>query len=182
MTTRKADREDLERDLFDLTDSGDEGVAPRPALREMLLATLDEGSRFAGFVRRVASFLDLDPERTRTLLDRVADVAGPAWEDGRRPGVRLHHFDGGPRLAGAHCGLVYVEPGVSYPMHRHRGDEWAFVLQGTAREDSGRLWAPGDVVQSPEGSRHSFRALGPQPFVFVVAVHGGIEHEPAPGG
>lgn len=180
MSSRKTYPE-LERDLLDLTDSGEEGVAPGPALRERLLATLDEGSRFAGFVRRVASFLDLDPDRTRSLLGRVAEVAGPAWEDGRLQGVRLHHFDGGPRLAGAHCGLVYVVPGISYPAHLHRGDEWAFVLQGTAREDSGRLWAPGDVVRSPEGSRHSFTALGPEPFVFVVVVHDGIDHEPEPG-
>lgn len=170
--------DDLERDLLDLSEAGGEEIAPSAELRETLLASLAAESRFAGFVRRVATFLDLGPEDARRLLDRVAEVDGPAWEDGRVEGVRLHHFSGGPRLADAHCGLVSVEPGLAYPHHRHRGDEWSFVLRGRAREDSGRVWAAGDLVRSSAGSGHSFTVLGSEPFVFVVVVHGGVEHDP----
>ena len=61
-------------------------------------------------------------------------------------------------------------------MHRHQGDERSLVLEGTAREDTGRIWAPGDLLLHPAGSRHEFTALGPEPFVFVVVLHGEIDH------
>jgi quercetin dioxygenase-like cupin family protein len=166
----------LEADLLELAETADVTVVPRASLRETLLATVSDERRYEGFVDRLATFLDFDPERTRSLLGRLRSGVDDTWEEGRVEGVRLFHFDGGPRVASAHCGLVRVDPGVTYPLHRHQGDEWAFVLQGTAREDDGRVLAPGDLLHNLPGSRHAFTAEGPEPFVFVVVLHAGIEH------
>ncbi|MEN8184200.1 MAG: cupin domain-containing protein, partial [Myxococcota bacterium] len=142
-----------------------------------LLRSLEPDARFPAYVERVGVLFDLAQSRVRELLDAVSRVMQSPWEEGRVPGVRLLHFDGGPRLATADCGLVYIEADVSYPGHRHRGDEWSLVLQGEAEEDGGRLWAAGDLVHRPAGSSHSFHTLGQVPFVFAVAVHDGIEYE-----
>ncbi len=166
----------IERDLLELSELGGELVAPSPALRHRLLATVSGERRFEGFVSRVAAFLDFAEQETRALLAKLGDVSRPPWEDGQAAGVRLLHFAGGARIADTHCGLVSVAPGATYPLHRHEGDEWSFALQGTAREDSGRVWAPGDVVRNAAGSEHRFQALGPEPFVFIAVLYGGIEH------
>ncbi len=177
MTTERDTRlEDLpgaERTLAELALT-EEPLRPGDALGARILASLDPRTRFEGFAERVAALLDLGLERTREILAHVADVARAPWEDDRVAGVRLLHFPGGPRVATADCGLVQVAPGVVYPRHLHRGDEWAFVLQGRGQEDTGRVWEPGDVIRNPAGSSHAFRAISDEPFVFVVVVHEGI--------
>ena len=174
--SRSNRQSDVERDLLEISD-GEGPLALRSAMRETLLATVSQEHRFDGFLARAAALLDLPRERTRLLLREVGRFAESRWEDGRVAGVRIFHFDGGPRIADAHCGIVHIQPDVSYPRHRHRGDEWSLVLQGTAREDTGHIWAPGDLVGNLADSRHSFTALGPEPFVFLVVVNDGIEHE-----
>jgi quercetin dioxygenase-like cupin family protein len=152
----------------------EEPLRPSEELRARILDSLDPRTRLEGFAVRVAAFLDLGLERTREILALAADVTAAPWEDDRVAGVRLLHFAGGPRVATADCGLVHVAPGVVYPRHLHRGDEWAFVLSGRGEEDTGRVWEPGDVIRNPAGSSHSFRAISEEPFLFVVVVHEGI--------
>lgn len=151
-------------------------VPPKPGGRAALLAALEPSARFDAYADRIAALFDLARERVLELLSAIPQALQAPWEDGRVEGVRLLHFDGGPRHAAAHCGLVHIEPGVSYPGHRHRGDEWSLVLAGRAEEDSGSVWLPGDLVHRPAGSAHGFRTLGDEPFVFAVAVHDGIEY------
>ncbi len=177
MASRDERTDELQRDLLDPDALENEFAAPSPHLRGAVLATVAPGTRFEGFVRRLATFLDLGELRARELVAQVSRVSSDPWVDDTVDKVRLLHFDGGPRVAEADCGLVHVEPGSSYPLHRHRGDEWAFVLQGNAEEDSGRVWRPGDLVRNPAGSVHAFRALGPEPFVFAVVLHDGIDFE-----
>lgn len=172
---RERPPDELERDLLELELPEEPAAAPRPELRASVLA-ISQG-RLDGFVRRLAAFLDLGAERARELVGQVPRVSLAPWVDDRVSGVRLLHFDGGPRRAGADCGLVHVAPGVVYPRHRHRGEEWSFVLHGSALEDSGRVLAPGDLVHHPAGSRHSFQALGREPFVFAVVLREGIEFD-----
>ena len=50
------------------------------------------------------------------------------------------------------------------------------MLSGSAREDSGTIWYPGDLLRNPKGSRHSFEVLGDEPFVFVVVLDDWIEY------
>ena len=156
------------------TDAASDAAAPAD-LRDTLLRSVAPATRYEGFCARVARFLDLDPARTRELLRRAGEPEAEGWREEITAGLRVLHFDGGPQRAQAHCGLVRVEPGVRFPHHRHRGDEWAFVLSGCAREDGGRLWNPGDLVRNTRGSEHSFEVIGDEPFVFVVVLDDWIE-------
>ena len=163
-------------DLLDSADRGpDESAAPAD-LRSAILRSALAPTRYEGFAPRVAAFLDLDRERALELLRSAADAGDPGWSQ-QREGLHVLHFEGGPSRQDAHCGLVRVEAGTLFPLHRHRGDEWAFVLSGSAREDSGTVWYPGDLVRNPEGSRHSFEVLGDEAFVFVVVLDDWIEYE-----
>ena len=150
-------------------------VRPSASLRERLLEATRTETAFAGYVDRLCELLDLGVDRVREILGEVDRVDTDAWEDSRTPGMRLLHFDGGPRVAEADCGLVHFVPGEEFPHHRHVGDEWSLILQGAVQEHDGRVSLPGDVLHRPAGSVHSFRAVGDEPLVFAVVVFEGIE-------
>jgi putative transcriptional regulator len=150
-------------------------IEPSADLRSRLLASVAPGSVLAGFAPRLATFFDLPRERAEAILGAAGDPAGAAWVGTPLAGVRLQHFDGGPRFAGKDCGLVHLAPGTAFPVHAHVGDEWNLMLSGTIEEDSGERWEAGDIVIRTDGSRHAFRAVGPSPAVFAVILHGRID-------
>jgi anti-sigma factor ChrR (cupin superfamily) len=154
-------------------------VEPSDALRRRVLASVVETSRFEGFVERFARLFDLPEARAREVLGAARAVEGEAWVEAPIPGVRLCHFQGGRRVESADCGLVHLAPGTSFPSHRHRGAEWTLVLAGSAREDGGEVWRPGDLVVREADSVHGFRALDDEPYLFAVVLHGGIELTPS---
>lgn len=169
----RGDDKNLGPDLFE--DPIEHPEAPREGLRQSILDTLVPETRFRGFERRVAEFIDLDEAATRELLQEAADGASGEWRE-PLPGVRLLDFDGGERVREAHCGLVSMEPSAAFPRHDHSGHEWAFVLQGEGVEEgTGRVWKPGDLVHSEAGSTHEFRSVGREPFVFVVVLEAPIK-------
>lgn len=155
---------------------GESPLRPPDSVRAAVLAAVRPERRFEGFVDRMSTFLDLATSNVRALVRSIDVATDPdgGWQPDE-PGTLLYHFEGGPRVAEADCGLVRVEAGSGYPAHRHLGDEWNFVLSGTAREDSGAVWNTGDVVHRKAGSVHSFRVIGDEPLVFAVVLHGGIE-------
>ncbi len=176
MTTRGPD--DLERDLLALDEIAADAPTPSAGLRAAVLASLRGAPPVAGLAPRLAAFLDLSTERAEGLLRAAGASAEPPWVDDRVRGLRLLHVEGGPRHAGADCGLVHLLPGVRYPRHRHLGDEWVLVLSGAAEEEaSGAQWAPGDLCRRPAGSAHAFRAVGSLPFVFAIVLREGIAFE-----
>jgi quercetin dioxygenase-like cupin family protein len=150
-------------------------IEPSADLRSRLLASVDPASLLAGFAPRLATFFDLPQDRAGAILRDAADVQGAVWVGTPLAGVRLQHFDGGPRFAGKDCGLVYLAPGTAFPAHGHEGDEWNLMLSGTIEEDSGERWEAGDFVIRTDGTRHSFRAVGPSPALFAVILHGRID-------
>jgi putative transcriptional regulator len=150
-------------------------VEPDPALRRRILASLDPTTRFEGFVARVAGLFDLPEARAREVLAAGDAVQEQSWVDAFVPGVRLFHLQGGERVAGADCGLVHLAPGVRFPAHRHLGREWTLSLAGSAREDGGEVWLPGDLVVREPGSAHSFLALGDEPYLFAAVLFEGLE-------
>jgi anti-sigma factor ChrR (cupin superfamily) len=152
-----------------------EPVSPSRRVRDQMLASLNPETRFEAYVDRLAKLFDLKLRRIRELLDALASVPGTSWEANEIPGVHLLHFDGGRRVAGADCGLIHVAPGREFPVHRHLGDEWVSVLQGLAREDSGRIFRPGDLIHRAPGTTHTFRTSGDEPFVFAVVLFEGLE-------
>ena len=54
-------------------------------------------------------------------------------------------------------------------------DERLVAQVGGAEEDSGAIFRPGDIFHRPANSRHGFRALPGEPFLFAVILHGGFE-------
>jgi quercetin dioxygenase-like cupin family protein len=160
---------------------GAEPIAPSADLRGAVLASVAAGTKLAGFAERLAALFDFGAERAAELL-REAGGDASGWQTLPLPGVRLFHFAGGPRAAGADCGLVRLEPGARFPLHRHGGDEWLLVLAGEAEEEgTGARWLPGDLVHRDAGSVHAYRVTSPEPFVFAVLLRDGIEiAEPPP--
>jgi quercetin dioxygenase-like cupin family protein len=150
-------------------------MAPSAELRRRVLAAVDPATRFEGFVERMAVLFDLPEPRIREILRGADAVAGAGWVATPIPGVRLCHFAGGPRVTGADCGLVHLEAGAVFPPHRHRGVEFSFTLAGAGMEDGGDTWLPGDLVIREAGSVHGYRAVGDEPYLFAVVLHGGID-------
>ena len=153
-----------------------ESARPSPDVKTRLFASLQSQTRFAGFVDRVAEFFDLGVERVRELLDAISAAPNTPWEASPVPGTSLLHLDGGPRVAEAvNCGLVHIAAGSGFPNHRHIGDEWSLILQGSSQEDSGQVSHPGDLLHKQAGSHHAFRVISDEPLVFAVVLYSGIQ-------
>lgn len=124
-----------------------------------------------GFVRRIRLLFDLDDAAAQKVL---ADALGEtAWE---LPGpIAFFHFQPGARLAQvAEAGVVRLAPGMTFPRHRHRGDEHGLVLTGTLRDDgSGQIGFPGDIMFMPDGSVHTVTAVSNDTCLFFVLLYGG---------
>lgn len=158
-----------------------EPVEPPPELRERILVAAAGESRFASFVDLVASLIDQSRELVRKLLDSIDDAA--AWEPGPVAGTKLMHLPQGPALAGAGAvvGFVRVDPGVTFPYHRHLGDERVVILQGGLRDEDGSVARRGDIVDKPGETAHSFVAIGDVPLVYLVVLQKGVEFPNLPG-
>lgn len=139
--------------------------------REMVLDSINDHTRFAGFLQRFADLFDLNTQVSQQLLDKIDQLTDSAWESTPFPGVTIMKFPGGPSVATATCGIVQVEPGKLFPAHQHQADELTLILQGSARDDSGNILAAGDISHSLAGSSHSFRILGEEIFVFAVVLY-----------
>lgn len=143
-------------------------ASPRPELRESVLsATASDYGRhpFPGFRRRFGRLFDLSEADSAQVLSRMSEPA--QWEPLKT--LLVYHFDPGPAHASAHAGLVRCQPGVPFPVHRHRGAETTLYLAGAVRdEDSGAILLPGDLVTLPAGSVHRLTVLPPRECVFAV--------------
>ena len=158
-------------------DRADQTMQPGPAVKQNLLASIRRDTPNAGFVERLMTMFDLPRVAIQRILRRIprqAGVPGKPWQEPGLEGVYLLHFSGGPRVAGADCGLIYLEPGALFPNHQHLGQELALVLQGNILEDARHLYRPGDRVLKRAGSRHSFTATKDEPAVIAVTLEQGI--------
>ena len=128
-------------------------------------------TQLQGFVRRIGLLFDLDePTVQRVLEDSLGETA---WEI---PGpIAFFHFQPGARLTSvAEAGVVRLAPGMTFPRHRHRGEEHGLILTGTLRDDSsGRIGQPGDILFMPHGSVHTVTAVSNETCLFFVLLYGG---------
>ncbi len=89
-----------------------------------------------------------------TSASGIHDVRAGAgtWEATGVPGVSVKRLRHDP-TTGLSTMLVRMEPGATYPAHRHTLAEQCLVLKGDVRsgEDA---WAEGDFVWADEGSEH----------------------------
>ena len=153
----------------------DTPLAPSTGLLDRILDSIKYASRFEGFVERLTAFLDFTPQQVRELLAKIDNVSHRPWVASKMSGARFMHFDGGPRVASADCGLVYLEPGIVYPPHQHLGDEWTFILQGGIRNSDNREYQAGDTVFQATDSIHTFEVLGDEACIFAIVLHQGLK-------
>ncbi|MGO9833691.1 MAG: cupin domain-containing protein [Polyangiaceae bacterium] len=133
-------------------------VAPPLDLRGRLMASIERSARFRPFSRDIARWFDLTERAARDLLARVDDPA--AWEPGVGRILGFMHFEPGPRLAPAHCGLVRMKDGARVPLHRHVEREVTLVLEGGVVDGDGTRYGPGQALEMPPGSAHTLRVVG----------------------
>jgi hypothetical protein len=133
-------------------------IAPSADARSRLLSAVSTAPlKYAPFFDRLTSFFDLPLERVKQILADVGDRAH--WEPSALPGVQLMHFSGGPSVAGADVGLVRIEPDYRFPMHRHKGEERLFVVEGGFVDSSGKKYEPGDVQVMQPDTTHDYTVL-----------------------
>jgi quercetin dioxygenase-like cupin family protein len=152
-------------------------LPPPRSVRARLLATAAGVDRFVPFLDDLTRLFELPVDTMRELLARI-DGAGHVWEStllgADLEGAELFHFQVGPRLraAGAAGGVLRVRADVTFPRHRHHGDEITYVLEGGYCVD-GRVHGPGSTVEMPAGSAHDYRAARERDLV-VMVLHRGI--------
>lgn len=148
--------------------------APGGALRNRLMASAASPAlRWAPLFGKLGALFDLDDAALSEMAERAARPS--EWQAGPLPAVSLLHLRGGPAIASADAGLVRVEAGLQFPEHRHLGEERTLILEGEARESSGRLHKPGDSLSMPAGSSHSFEVVSTKPLIYALVLYGGVE-------
>lgn len=161
-------------DLFAALAGALDPVPAPPGARDRLIAAATAGSRrFAPFVPALEQLFDLGADAVQAVLDRAAEAS--SWVASPLPGVELLHFDGGPRLEAADCGLVRLAPSTPFPDHDHLGDETVLLLQGGYLDASGTTYHPGDVHEMHPGERHSYVVLPDEPCIVAVVLYDGID-------
>jgi quercetin dioxygenase-like cupin family protein len=150
-------------------------VRPSPAVRLRLLDSLDGVERFAPFFADLVRLFELPLESVRRLLARIDSSA---WETSLQgvalKGTELFHFQVGPQLAATNAagGVVRVRAGVTFPRHRHNGNEVTYVLEGGYCID-GRVYGPGASIEATAETVHDYQAAPERDLVLAV-LHRGI--------
>jgi len=105
----------------------------------------------------------------------MLDLSRIPWSATRHRGIHLHVLRRDEESGDATV-LIRMEPGCSYPAHRHRGVEEVFILQGGYRDARG-LHRAGDYVLNDAGSAHAPTALedSDEDCVMLAFAHGGVE-------
>ncbi|WP_333300544.1 cupin domain-containing protein [Microcoleus sp. K4-C2] len=92
---------------------------------------------------------------TPSLIVRSNDVK---WKSYGVPGVSLGKLYIDKKKREITC-LMRLEPGVTFPLHRHAASEEVFVLEGDLIVE-GEICHPGDYIRSLPGSIHSSLTQG----------------------
>ncbi|HLU38786.1 MAG TPA: cupin domain-containing protein [Planctomycetota bacterium] len=101
------------------------------------------------------------------------DLHAVPFRPTRYRGVSIHFYYS-DRERGHAAVMIRMEPGCSYPRHRHKGAEELLILQGGYRDETGEHRA-GDFVRYEDGTSHHPVALDGEPCVFFAIAHEGIE-------
>lgn len=136
---------------------------------ERLQATVAELPwRYAPFFSRLGRMWSLSPEQVRSELARAQTRR--AWSRAPLPGLRTFEVAAGEPGLGAR--LLSFEPGVSFPKHRHRGEEQLLVLEGAFVDTLGVTVRAGDACCMAPESEHELRILDEGRCVAAVAERG----------
>jgi len=104
------------------------------------------------------------------------DLSSIDWKQTRHRGIFLHTLRRDEATNDATV-LIRMQPGCSYPAHRHVGLEEVLILQGGYRDERGEHRA-GDYLINEAGSTHSPVALdNTEDCIMLAITHGGIERK-----
>ncbi len=145
---------------------------PPAALRARVMESVASTSRFERWASAAASVLRTTVENARALLQRIDAAA--SWEPAPMPGITLFHLEPYVTLPNAIPGFVKVAQGHQFPPHHHLGAETTLILQGTCRDDDGRILRPGDLAHRDAQTDHAFEVLPGPDFIYLVVVFDGV--------
>ena len=151
-------------------------VKPSGNLKSKLfqsIGQLDELSPAKKYMQQLSSFFKLPLNRIVNILNELNDFSTPQWETTLIEGAHVLHFDGGGEFSQAHCGLIHLRANTKVGQHKHLGDEYMFILEGSVKTDDGVTYTAGEIVKGPSGTQHSLVAGSEGDCVFaVIAMHG----------
>jgi putative transcriptional regulator len=151
-------------------------AAPDPYVKTRLMASIGIGA-YEKYSAKMADLFDVSVDRARELLSLIDRPS--SWEPaiaGMDIGVLLVHFDGGPRFANADCGYVLIQPGASFPVHTHLGEEKSLILAGRLRDRrTGKVYVAGDEIEHPHNDmEHDVVCDGDEPVMYAARATNGL--------
>lgn len=156
------------------------GTAGAPAaLRARLLEETSRApERYAPFTPRLSELYDLPRDDIRQLLQQSAEPR--AWKASGLPGIKKLPVRAGAARAGAQAYLVTFAAGARFPVHHHDGQETVLLMAGSYTEDSGKVYATGDVHVMDPGSGHSFTIAKDEDCVAAALLYGRLNFDSLP--
>jgi sugar-specific transcriptional regulator TrmB len=145
-------------------------MQPRDQLKEALFASLQSDTPFAGYVKRFMDLFDLNKSAVEDLFSKIINETDSLFVASGIPKTSLHYFSGGSKVINDTCGIVKIKAGSLFPAHRHRGKEWILVLQGTAIDNSGIKYLPGDTIYSDSSVSHSLLVGDEEDLIYGVVL------------
>jgi len=124
--------------------------------------------RYAPFYGRLAGLWELGEADVVRELERARKPRH--WHRTLLPGLRTFQVNSTTRSGRSR--LLRFEPGLTFPSHRHHGQERVLVLEGSYRDDQGSVVEPGDEQLMLPGSTHSLFILGDKPCIAAVSERG----------
>jgi hypothetical protein len=137
------------------TDEARTAIAPSPAQRDRLLASLSGSERFTLFAGDVARTFGVTVDDARAALRLVQDPR--AWHPGSVPGVSWLTT---PALAKLDVVIARLAVDMRIPKHPHSSREITLVLDGLLIEDGDRTLRAGDVLDMAIGTEHEIAVAG----------------------
>jgi quercetin dioxygenase-like cupin family protein len=149
------------------------------ALRARLLEETSRApERYAPFTARLSELYDLPRDEIRQLLQQSADPG--VWRASGLPGIRKLPVQAGAGRLGAQAYLVTFAAGARFPAHHHDGRETVLLLAGSYIEDTGKVYATGDVHSMEPGSGHSFTIAEDEDCVAAALLYGRLNFRSLP--
>lgn len=152
----------------------DAGEPGSPAsLRARLRASLGRRGRYGIFADRLARMFQIGTADAEGLALLLEDPA--AWKP--FAGWEVIAVEPGVGLKGALSTIVRFQPGTTFPLHEHLGDELNFLLEGGFREvasGGAEVWR-GEELFKPAGSAHEFTTLAGSVCIAAVLASRGID-------
>ena len=162
-------------DILDKLTKAIPPMQPNAEVKQKLMSTISHDSNLQGFANRLSQLFDITENQIAKILEKTKHAPGFPWcpMDGSR--IFLLDIAGGPRVSAADCGLVYMEPGTQFPLHRHLGDELALILAGEIQEHAGDIKYAGDQIFRPQDSEHSFSVISREPAIIAIVLYKGYQ-------